>query len=698
MDVLTYALSVAVLLITVAAPALGAVRIRSRLIPGWSGIPARLADVVITLALLIWIAELSGAVGMLKPLPLIAAAIATGLALRAIVPPPDGDEDLGPPAPPVGRWGRPAAAAIAFVLLAHWSIGTVESLRDGMTGYDSAWYHMPFAAHFAQTGSTLDFASVSPRYLSWFYPANSELLHGVGMTIFHRDVLSPMLNLVWLGGCLGAAWCIGRPYRAGPWTVAAAAVLLDAGVMADQAGEARNDTLGLFFLLAAVAFIVNGAAASPRNSRWGSLALAGLCGGLAAGTKLSLLAPVGALMLGVPALVTAGGRRRAALAFGAPMVAGCGFWYMRNAALAGNPLPWFQAVGPLRLDGPEQGLGGRPQFSVLHYLGDGRVWNHWFEPGLDHRLGELWPLVLAAAAVALLVSLVRAQRPLKLIAFAASAGVAAYLLDGTSAEGPAGFPVGFASSLRHLLPALLLAIVLLPLAPSVSSRRGRLAVTVLLLALLVAADRSAAPWRPLYLALAAAGCALALAAWASALQAPLARIVPRRALLSAAVAAIGGLLAVGWVVQRSYLADRYMGKDFRSPGLNAAFAWASGQRKQRIATTLPLQYPLLGRDLSNTVAFVGQHQQDAGFTAIRRCGPWRAALGAGRYRFVVTTMSRDGPRWGGGQCLAQDRQARVVLRRDRIVVFRLSSSALPGRGRSEARGRGGGVSEPTSSS
>jgi hypothetical protein len=403
-----------------------------------------------------------------------------------------------------------------------------------------------------------------------------------------------------------------------------------------------------------------------------------------------------ALLVGIPALAAAGRRRGAAVAFGAPMLAGCAFWYLRNFILAGNPLPWFRAVGPLRLDGPEQGLGGRPQFSVLHYVGDGRVWGDWFGPGLSHRLGELWPLALAAAAIAVSVCLVRARWPLKLVAFASATGAAAYLLDGTSAEGPPGMPIGFASSLRHLLPALCLGLVLVPLAPARSSPRWRIAVTLLLTALLVAADRSAGPWRPGYVAVAAVACAVA--ASASVLQGTAGRrIVPRPALVGASVATIAALIAAGWVLQRSYLSDRYMGHDFRSAGLNAAFAWAGGQREQRIATTLSLQYPLLGRDLSNSVAFVGRQHDDAGFTAIRRCRPWRAALDAGGYRFVVTTGGRGGSRRSRSHCLAGDPRARPVMRQGRIVVFRLSRRPRAGVGQSRARSRGN-LGQPSSPS
>ncbi|MDQ2940502.1 MAG: hypothetical protein M3R23_08240, partial [Actinomycetota bacterium] len=671
LDAPAYLLGTAALLASLCALGFGAARVRTRLLAGWSGLPARLADAVITLALLIWIAELVGAVGMLERAPLVAACVAVGLGLRLAVRPPPPGAGRPPPSPAHGSWGRRLATAIAAVLLVHWSIGTIAALGTGMTSYDSAWYHMPFAAHFAQTGSSLGFAYVSPRYLAWFYPQNSELLHGVGMVLFHRDLLSPLLNLLWMGGCLVAAWCIGRPYGKGVWTVAAVAVLLDAGVMADQAGQARNDTLGLFFLLAAVAMLVNGAAADKKGRPGlGPLAIAGVCAGLAAGTKLSFLAPAAALLIGVPVIAAAGCRRRTLVAFGGPLFAGCAFWYVRNIVVAGNPLPWFRAIGPLRLDGPEQGLGGRQQFSVLHYVGDGRVWSDWFEPSLGHRLGDLWPLVLLAAAIAIVVCLARAQPHLKLVAFAAAAGVVAYLLDGTSAEGQPGTPDGFASSLRHLMPALFLALVLLPLAPAMRSRRGHLALGALLGALLIASDRSGEHWRPAYVLVAVAAAAVALCI-PLLRTADLRRLTARISPAAASAAAAGLLLMGGWFLQRSYLSHRYDGEDFRSAGLDAAFQWANDQHEQRIATTVPVQYPLIGRDLSNRVSFVGRRHGDAGFTEIRGCRRWRAALAAGGYRFVVTAGGLEPWEAGKSHCLAKDPRARPVVRVNQIVVFRL---------------------------
>ena len=69
-----------------------------------------------------------------------------------------------------------------------------------------------------------------------------------------------------------AAWCVGRPYKVGPATLVAGAIVLDAGVMIEtQPGEGRNDIMGLAFLLAFVAFLINGHMAVSASSRGGLL-------------------------------------------------------------------------------------------------------------------------------------------------------------------------------------------------------------------------------------------------------------------------------------------------------------------------------------------------------------------------------------------------------------------------------------------
>jgi hypothetical protein len=127
------------------------------------------------------------------------------------------------------------------------------------------------------------------------------------------------------------------------------------------------------------------------------------------------------------------------------------------------------------------------------------------------------------------------------------------------------------------------------------------------------------------------------------------------------------LLLGGWFLQRSYLSHRYDGSGFRSAGLDAAFKWASSLHAQRIATTVPIQYPLVGQDLSNRVNFLGRHRSNAGFTQISGCRRWRAALAAGRYRYVLTSGGFEPGESGKSHCL-------VTRGRGRASRSRSSSS------------------------
>ena len=115
---------------------------------------------------------------------------------------------------------------IAGIAIGHFVSGVKLRLGTGMTGFDSTWYHGPFAAGFFQSGNTIDLHFIAPQFLAWFYPANSEVVGAIGMLAFHRDLLSPLLNLGWLLGCLLACWCIGRPFRVAPWSLALGAIAL----------------------------------------------------------------------------------------------------------------------------------------------------------------------------------------------------------------------------------------------------------------------------------------------------------------------------------------------------------------------------------------------------------------------------------------------------------------------------------------
>jgi hypothetical protein len=545
------------------------------------------------------------------------------------------------------------ALAIAAVAVIHFAVGVKLRLSTGMTGFDSTWYHGPFAAGFFQSGDTWGLHFIAPQFLAWFYPANSEALHAVGMVAFHRDLLSPLLNLGWFAGCLAAGWAIGRAYEVAPISLALTAVALSLPALADQAGEARNDIVGIFFLLAAVAVALNawsaraeGASGLPR----GALVVVGLAAGLAAGTKLNFLLPAAVLVARLVVIAPRGGRWRALVAAGLAALAGGGYWYLRNLIHSGNPLPWVKHLGPITLPAPEQALGGREGHSVLGYLTDGSVWSDWFLPGLHHGLSIFWPLLVALALAGLLLSLGRRADPLQRVAgLAGLAAALAWLIAPTSASGPDAMPHGFESGLRYLAPALVLGLALLPATPPLRRRLAQLGLTSPFFAPGTKKGEVSLPWR-------------------------------RRTALGAC-AVLGVLLVVaGYPIQRHYLQHRYEDPSFTTPGLDAAFKWAQGIAGARIATTSTRQYPLYGRDLSNHVDYIGIEQPHGGFTAPSTCSAWRRLLDAGSYDYVIATRDRIEPgkptypqtaRWTEGPGTT------VVLRKPPTVVLELRGPLDP---------------------
>ncbi|HEU4707359.1 MAG TPA: hypothetical protein VFS64_09235 [Solirubrobacterales bacterium] len=703
-----YLLGVAEILLLVGSVGLGGGALRRWLLPRFDRAPAALATAVIALALLIWCAELLGSFGVWEPVPYLVLVAIVGTGLWKFTP---GREGVGRSSPDTQQRAtgelclerasrRPPLTLIALLIAAiaviHFAAGVKIRLSTGMTGFDSTWYHGPFAAGFFQSGDTWSLHFIAPQFLAWFYPANSEILHAVGMLAFGRDILSPLLNLGWFVGCLLACWCIGRPFRMAPWSLALGAVALSVPALADQAGEARNDIVGIFFLLAAVAIALNvwsgeralageGLGREGEGAGAGAYLVVGLAAGLAAGTKLNFLLPATVLVVGLVLVAPRGNRRRALAVSSLAALAGGGYWYLRNLVHTGNPWPWIHHLGPIDLPAPEQALGGREAHSVLGYLTDGSVWSNWFFPGLHQALWFLWPLLIAAAIAGLLLALAapvrrRAEKspPLRrraekstgkgqigpslggierigpsagALAVAGAVGLAsavAWLVAPTSASGPDGMPRGFESGLRYLTPALILGLALLPTMPPLRPRfegkghpsSGRILKT----------------------------------------PSQLARRLSERGVPLALLAMLLLAIAVGYPIQRHYLESRYTAPTFTAPGLNAAFAWARDISDSRIATTSTRQYPLYGTDLSNEVQYLGLERPHGGFEAPTTCRRYLRLLNEGHYDYAIATKDRleqGKPPYPPLAKWLDHAGAHLILKTPPTVVFELPKTLNP---------------------
>ena len=177
---------------------------RRRLLPRWSGAPAVLVDVVLVLSTLVLTAEVLGTVGLLRLVPLTGSLVLVSwlcwlLARRSHGWLPAGAEGVSGEGASTSHAAVPrnaparlfVALALTSVVVADWSSRTVDALHHGMTTPDTIWYHMPFMARFAQTGSITALHFVDFHSSIAFYPENGELVHALGIVFLSNDVLSP---------------------------------------------------------------------------------------------------------------------------------------------------------------------------------------------------------------------------------------------------------------------------------------------------------------------------------------------------------------------------------------------------------------------------------------------------------------------------------------------------------------------------
>ncbi|MGE5409200.1 MAG: hypothetical protein ACM3NV_11390, partial [Syntrophothermus sp.] len=430
----------------------------------------------------------------------------------------------------------------------------------------------------------------------------------------------------------------------------------------------------------------------PRLEPGWGVAAAGLAVGLAAGTRVTVLAMAAALSVAVLVLAPSGRRAAAALWWFLPALAGGAYWYLRNLVVAGNPLPEIAHLGPISLPHPERLQEGRPDFSIAHYATDTAVWREYFAPGLHQAFGVLWPLVVLGAALAALWSVIRGRdRIMRAVGGVALFGLIAYLFTPLSAAGAEGEPVGFGINIRYVVPALLAGIVLLPLPPWFDERRRRWGLIGALVLVFLLTDRPDA-------ALHDSARVFALAFVLLAVAVPAALLLWRRrgatAALLAAVAAFALLLVgLGYPLQRHYLEGRFANDgppDTRIPGmgLDAAYRWARGVTDARIGLVGTAAgfagYGFYGTDLSNRVRYLGVEGPHGAFNAIPTCSEFRAAVNAADLDYLVTApflnfLHPDRPidspeaRW-----LRGDGAVRPVLRSGRVTVWKVTGRLDPG--------------------
>jgi hypothetical protein len=654
----------------VSAVGLGGYWLRRWIVPEFSGALARLADATIAVGLLVVSLELLGSLSILMIGWTIVVCIAVGLLAALLgwrMAPRDGREIS---APQVQTIALVIALAVASFTVAEWTFPSQLSLDQGMFGGDTTWYHMPFAARFAQEHSIVHLHFTDPlRLAAWFYPQSSELIHGTAIVLFKSDWLSPLINLIWLAIALLAAWCVGRPYKVGPATLVAAALVLDSGVMIEtQPGEGRNDIMGLAFLIAFVAFLINahqrrapdaGAVQdTPERDAplldKGPLVIAGIAAGLAASVKLTFLIPVVAIGLGVIVFSGKGRRLTTVWVLGLTTFLMGGYWYVRAMIkTGGNPIPTI-GFGPLHLPRPDQmPLDPRPRFAVAHYLTEPTIYRKWFFPQLDNALGPLWPLILIIAVAAAVYIAFRSRNTiLRVIAVAALLTAAVYVFTPLTAAGQEGSPTGFFTNTRYLIPGLVLALVLLPIARPLRAPDRRAWQTLLFLTAVYAITVLTTPrWYPgfivgtVFLTLALVWAPAGLGLGRSR------RVVSRAAVIGGGAAVLLLAVVLGRAQEVQYVDHHYTEVDhfLQDGGPKQAYAFARKQSNKRIGIAgsgeiFFGQYGFYGANLDNYVQYIGVPGPDGTYRLATSCHQFRRRINAGNYDYlIVSQFTQDSP-------------------------------------------------------
>ena len=661
MSAVEYLTGLALVGIVVGGFWISSLRLRAWLMPGWHGAPALLGGIVLGLSAAVITAEILGLVGLLDPPALVIATVSLAVGLSRWRPGRTvGTAAPAPPAPRIGPVAITLAVAASVLTAIHWAGPVLQSLDVGMYRQDSVWYHLTFAAWFAQTGSVGGLLFTDPLKLTaWYYPLNSELLHAIGMVLLGNDLLSPLLNFGWMCVALLSAWCIGRPFGLAPVTLLASVLVVDSDMMLVQAGNAPSDIVALACLLAAIAILINGSAAKIATADRalhrvrlsfvmdrGPLTVGALAAGLAIGTKVTMLVPVAVVTVAVICARRSGVRRRTAIWLGGMLATG-GFWYARNLIHAGNPLPWI-TFGPL--SGPSQeALYPRPAHSIAEYIADRHAWTQYFLPGLGETLGPLWFVIVFGIFAGIVLGLrSRSGRAVRILALAAAATLIAHVFNPISASGPLGGPYGFTSNLRYAAPGMAIGLILLPLCESPRMARfGLTPVFALLVALTALASKEWVQPQPLT-AVAIGALAVLVPVWLTR------RVLSRRRILAAA-AVVGLVVIAGYKQQRQYFADRYranVAPPLDNPGFRATSqwrliqTWAREQHGERIGIVgTPAaygQYIFYGNDLSNEVRYIGEPRPFGGFGPVKSCRRWRELVDQGRFDQIVITPEEPG--------------------------------------------------------
>jgi len=620
----TYLFDAIIALACIAALVAGGRAVQLRFLKEVVGPELIVVRAVAGFALLTTIAYVLGSVGLFSRGPLAVGFIAIGLGAHFALSPRDwGRRSEGRLS---AAAGLPLAAGL-LLLLTIWLLPVDDALRNGMRGTDTLWYHMPFALRFFQDQSLTSVAWNEPLFQTYFYPSWGSMFHALGMVFFHRDFLSPLVNVGWLALAVTAGGAIGaRRGVAAASALGVGAVFVGDKVLGGSAGAAMVDAPATFFFLAATVLLLR-----SRECR-AAVVLCGLAIGLGVSIKLTIALPGAGVLAAVVLLARRGTRFHTAIIWSAGALATSWFWFARNISETGSPLPMIDI--PF-LSNPGKALESVNMVPIAKYFTDPNVMLHQLPSAWTTSLGLLAVPMILFGFLAPLALAVKPREPYwraaSLVALVALTGY--FFTPGTAAGPPGGPILGLVWDTRFIAPGLCLGLALLPVWLSFRFEAKRVWLTVPMGVLVVVPALGSKSWdMPHTLIAIFASAALLTGLWLITTRVG-PRTGPARLVTYAALA----LLAVGF------------GRGWESRQIEGrALAYgpsAVGQAPERIAVLGVAgtfsQYLESDAGLTNRVQFVGTRGPNGAFDIVRSCPVLFAELNAGRYGYVVAAPNRD---------------------------------------------------------
>jgi hypothetical protein len=304
-------------------------------------------------------------------------------------------------------------------------------------------------------------------------------------------------------------------------------------------------------------------------------------------------------------------------------------------------------------------------------------------------------ILIIAVAAAVFIAVRSRNKILRVLAVGALATAVVYVFTPLTAAGQEGSPTGFFTNTRYLVPGLVLAMVMLPIARPLRAPDRRAWRTLLFLAGVYAITVLTTPrWYPGFI-FGTFFITLALVWTPAALT--LGRVRGRfsRPLVAGAAALVLLLAVVLGRAQQVQYADHHYTRStlfLQEGGPQKAYDFARRQHDKRIGIAgsseiIFGQYGFFGGDLTNHVQYIGVPGPHGAYRLATTCRQFRQEINAGDYDYLIiskyTQDSMDAPYWYPIYAWVKDDPAlKVVVEEPDIVpqadyVFRVDGKLDP---------------------